>query len=204
MHVDDGVPPPAPAEEVSPRAVHVGHHKDRAQSHVVMGVRGLRLTDPDRHALEVLTSVLSGQGGRLFYELRDKQSLCYSVGAYQMEGIEPGSFTVYIGTSPDKVDRAKAEILSLLDGVQNNGVTELEISKAKRYLSGTYAISLQRVGSRATSMALNELYGLGYLSHQEHIRKLQAVTGADVLRVAKRVLSQPMVTSVVGPAKTVA
>ncbi len=50
----------------------------RAQAHVVLGFQGLTLFDPDRYALEVLSSVLSGMGGRLFTELRDKRSMAYT------------------------------------------------------------------------------------------------------------------------------
>ena len=49
--------------------------KDRAQAHLVVGFRGLTLDDPDRHTLELISQLLAGQGGRLFLELRDRQSL---------------------------------------------------------------------------------------------------------------------------------
>ena len=45
---------------------------DKAQAHLVLGFPGARLTDPVRWELEVLSAILSGQGGRLFLELRDK------------------------------------------------------------------------------------------------------------------------------------
>ena len=60
--------------------------KDKKQVHIVVGFLGLTLGDPDLPALDVLTQILSGQGGRLFMELRDKRSLAYSVTAFAMEG----------------------------------------------------------------------------------------------------------------------
>jgi zinc protease len=186
-------------EEAAPTPITVRQHKDRAQTHIVTGVRGLALSDPDKHALEVLNSAWSGQGGRLFLDLRDKQSLCYSVGAYSLEGLEPGSFAVYIGTSPDKVERALQGIEVQWAQMMEGGITEDELRRTKRYLAGSHAISLQRIGGRATSMALNELYGLGHLAHKEHLKHLQAVTRDDVLRVARKVMSRPRVTAIVGP-----
>jgi zinc protease len=174
----------------------------RAQAHLVTGVRGLTLDDDDRFPLELLSSALSGQGGRLFLELRDKQSLCYSVSSFAVEGIEPGSFAVYMGTSPDKVDRALAGIDALLAAVADQGITAAELERGKRYLVGSHQIGLQRLGSRASAMALNELYGLGHLAHRSYEARIDAVQLADVQRVASKVLSGARVTTVVGPEGT--
>jgi len=200
---DDGVSPPQPPAEPEPTSPRVARLvRDRAQAHLITGVRGLTLHDDDRFALELLVATLSGQGGRLFLELRDKQSLCYSVAGYAVDGLEPGSFAVYMGTSPDKVDRALEGIDRIWQALVNEGLTEGEVARAKRYLQGSHAIGLQRTGARATSMTLNELYGLGHLHHVEHQRRLAAVTVDDVRRVAQRVLTRARVTAVVGPEGT--
>ena len=165
-------------------------------------MRGLTLKDADRYALEAMVATLSGQGGRLFLELRDQQSLCYSVAAYAVDGLEPGSFSVYMGTSPDKVERALDGINIILQKLVDDGVPEGELMRAQRYLNGSHAIGLQRTGARATTMALNELYGLGHLNHLEHQKKLAAVTVDDVKRVAKKVLTRTRITAIVGPEGT--
>jgi zinc protease len=200
LHDDAAAPAPQPAEEPEPASPRVARLvRDRAQAHLVTGVRGLTLHDDDRYALELLVAALSGQGGRLFLELRDKQSLCYSVSAFAVDGIEPGSFAVYMGTSPDKVDRALAGIDGIWQALVEDGLTAAEVSRAQRYLQGSHAIGLQRTGARATTMSLNELYGLGHLNHLEHQRRLAAVTVEDVRRVARRVLARARITAVVGP-----
>ncbi|HEY4223981.1 MAG TPA: insulinase family protein, partial [Myxococcota bacterium] len=197
---DRTIAPPSPAAEPVPLDARVARlTRNRAQAHLVTGVRGLKLDDEDRYPLEILSSALSGQGGRLFYELRDKQSLCYSVSSFSVEGIEPGSFAVYMGTSPEKVDQALAGINLLLDEVKQNGINAVELDRSKRYLVGAHEIGLQRLGSRGTAMCLNELYGLGHLLHREYEKKIDAVTLADVQRVTRRILEQARVTSVVGP-----
>lgn len=194
------VAPPSPSLEPAPSAPRVARLvRARAQAHLVTGVRGLTLADDDRFPLEVLSSALSGQGGRLFLELRDKQSLCYSVSAFSTEGIEPGSFAVYMGTSPDKVDRALAGIEALLADVADRGLTPAELERSKRYLVGSHGIGLQRLGARGSAMVLNELYGLGHLAHRRYEQRVAAVSLDDVLRVARRVLSGARVTAVVGP-----
>jgi zinc protease len=190
-----------PDEEAPPTEPRVARkERERAQAHVVIGNRGLRLDDDDRFALEVMCAALSGQGGRLFLELRDRRSLCYSVSAFSVDGVEPGSFAVYMGTSPDKLDEACTGISDLLEELRQSGLTAAELERAQRYLIGTYEISLQRVGARASTAMFNELYGVGFDAHRTHAEKLAAVTGDDVLRVAQRLLDpQTRVTSVVAP-----
>jgi zinc protease len=195
--------PPSPGKESAPASARTARLvRPRAQAHLVTGVRGLTLDDQDRFALELLSSALSGQGGRLFLELRDKQSLCYSVSAFAVEGIEPGSFAVYMGTSPDKVDRALAGIDDLLAALAGSGLTAAELERSKRYLIGSHQIGLQRLGARASAMALNELYGLGHLAHRQYPMHIEAVALTDVKRVAKKLLAGARVTTVVGPEGT--
>lgn len=79
---------------------------DKEQTHIIYGVQGLTLDSSERYILQVLEAVLSGQGGRLFIELRDKASLAYSVSPMKMEGLGAGYFATYIGCSPNKVDTA--------------------------------------------------------------------------------------------------
>ncbi len=203
LEADQGVPPPQPQAEPDPTASAVKRLvRDRAQAHLVTGVRGLTLKDDDRYPMEALVAALSGQGGRLFLELRDKQSLCYSVAAYAVDGLEPGSFAVYMGTSPDKVERALEGINIILQQLVDEGIPAEELKRSQRYLLGNHAIGLQRTGARATTMVLNELYGLGHLAHHDHQKKLAAVTVDDVRRVAKKVLSRTRITAIVGPEGT--
>jgi zinc protease len=188
----DGVSPPAnddlPEEE--PRGVglrEIELVKDRAQAHLVLGFRGLTLADPDRHALELISQLLAGQGGRLFLELRDRQSLAYTVAASNVEGLAPGYFSIYIATAPDKIARARAGILEELERLVDTPPGPEEIQRAIRYASGGFAIDSQRSHARAAHLALDSIYGLGPDSSELYPSRLASVTPEDVLRVARRV-----------------
>lgn len=161
--------------------------KDRAQAHLVLGFRGLTLADPDRHALELISQLLAGQGGRLFLELRDRQSLAYTVAATNVEGLAPGHFSIYIATAPDKIARARAGILEELERLVDEAPGPEEIQRAIRYASGGFAIDSQRSHARAAHLALDSIYGLGADSSELYPSQLASVTPEDVLRVARRV-----------------
>ncbi len=162
--------------------------KGKQQVHVVIGFPGLPIGHRDLPALEVLTQILSGQGGRLFLELRDKKSLAYSVTAFSIEGVDPGSFGVYIASAPTKLDESIEGLKTELQRVLDEPITKDEIERAKGYLIGSQAVSLQRFGSQASLLSLDELYGLGATHHLGYEDRIQAVTLDDVKRVAKEII----------------
>ena len=185
---------PAQKEEIR-------HHLERKQSHVIVGATGVTLFDNNRYAAEVLTTILSGQSGRLFNDLRDAQSLAYSVSSSNLEGIDPGHVMVHMGTAPEKVPQALAGVREHLARLQQTPVTDAELARAKRYLVGSHAIELQRSGARAMYMALNERYGLGHDAHLHYAKHIEAVTAADVQAFARDYLApERLVEVVVGPA----
>jgi len=165
-------------------------HKDveKQQAHIVLGYQGVSLSHADRYALRILDAVLSRQGGRLFYEVREQRALAYSVSAFSMEGVAPGVFGVYLGTDPSKVDEAITAAHSELDRVREDLVEEHEIEQAKKYLTGSYEISLQSNSAQSEEMAFNELYGLGYDNGQRYLAALNKITGEDLRRVAQTYL----------------
>jgi zinc protease len=162
---------------------------DKAQAHLVVGFPGTRLSDEARWPLEVLSAVLSGQGGRLFVELRDKRSLAYSVTSFSMEGLDPGYFAVYIGCGPGKVQEALDGIRNELRRVRESPIPAQELERARTHLIGTHAISLQRNSSRAAVYAFDECYGLGADASAKYAERIAAVTAEEVLAAAQRVLT---------------
>lgn len=173
---------------------------EKAQAHIVLGFPGVTLDDDDRFALDVLSSILSGQGGRLFLELRDRRSLAYSVTSMSIEGIDPGFFAVYIGCAPEKVDEAVAGIREELAKIRSAPPTDDELQRARRYLTGSHDIGLQRASSRAALAAFDEAYGLGYAAQARYAPAIEAVDAEKVLAAARRILDPSLeALAIVGP-----
>ncbi len=160
--------------------------RDKEQVHIVIGFLGTTLTSDDRYALEILDNVLSGQSGRLFMQLRDKQSLAYSLSAFSMAGIDTGSFGVYIGTSPDKRDEALKSLWKELHLVLGQPVTAKELERAKNVLISNYELRLQTHGEQAMDMGLNETYGLGQDYGVYYQKEINKVTPGRVLEIARK------------------
>jgi zinc protease len=172
----------------------------KAQTHLVLGFPGARVTDDWRRALEVISTMLSGQSGRLFLELRDKQSLAYSVSSMSVEGLDPGYFAVYIGTSPEKVEKALQGMRRELQRLRDERASDAELSRAREHLVGVHEIGLQRNGARAATMALDQLYQLGAEAYLQYADEVAAIDADTVQEVARRVLDfDKCAVSIVGP-----
>lgn len=181
-------PPQIPLEPAFEGPRQAKHALQKAQSHLVLGFPGARIDEPWRYALEVASTVLSGQGGRLFVELRDKKSMAYSVSSFSVEGVDPGYFATYIGTSPEKVAQAAAGMRDELAKIASTRVSDVELDRARRNLIGTHEIELQRNSARAAQLALDVCYGLGVDSSLKFAERIAAVTAEDVREVAARVI----------------
>jgi len=178
-------PPEIPREPPPQKTRKSEIFKEKEQAHFVLGFPGATVQSRDRYALDVLDAALSGMGGRLFYQLRDKESLAYSLAFISNVNLDPGYICVYMGTHPDKIETAIAGVLRELKKVKDEGLTGDEVERAKRYLIGNFEIGLQTNGAHASLMSMDELMGLGYEHLQRYPNEIQKVTREDVHRVAK-------------------
>ena len=168
------------------RKVHL--ERPGSQVHIIIGYLGADLKSPDNAVMTLIDTALSGQGGRLFSELRDKQSLAYSVSSFRRPGLETGMFGVYLACEPAKLQRAKEALFKELDRIKKEGLMEQELEDAKRYVLGNMEIDNQTNGSQALRMALDELYGLRYDHHQRFIREIESVTLKDIRQAAEKII----------------
>ncbi len=163
------------------------------QAQVLVGYLGPSLTEADYPAVRVLATVLGGgMSGRLFTELRDKRGLAYSVGVLSSFRTGP-SFITYMGTAPASAEAAEAGVLSEIDRIRVEQVSERELARGKAFLLGNLAMDRRTNARHAWYMAFFEVIGAGWDYPERFERAVEAVTVADVARVAGRYLMRPTV-----------
>jgi predicted Zn-dependent peptidase len=199
--VEAGLPAPS-SHKRPPRTDAATAREPLEQAHLVVGMRALPRDDPDRYALTVLDQVLGGgMSSRLFQEVREQRGLAYSVFSYRSAFEETGALAVYCGTSPEHVD----EVLDLVGHefdrlVDDGGVDEGELERAKGHLTGSLALSLESSSSRMNRIGRAELT-LGEVPEiDEVVARIEAVGADDVARVIDRVVAPGRRTlAVIGP-----
>lgn len=171
----------------------------REQVHLIRGGLGSTITSNDRHAIRLLHTILGGQSGRLFIELREKQGLAYTVSPMGFEGIEPGYQGVYIACSPDKEKKALEGIEVVLKKLAEKGPTASEMARAREYFLGRRVMDMQSDASLTGYYGLELVYGLTPPTEKQVIERLKAVKASDIQRVCAKYFVEPhLVTCAVG------
>jgi zinc protease len=173
--------PPVWPDEPSVRS----DSRDKAQTALTLMFPGPARGDPDRFVAGIIASIGSGLGGRFFDELRDRQSLAYTVHAYSSEYQLAGAFVSYIATSPEKEDVARAGLLAEFARLREEPVTQEELERAKRYAIGSHAIRQESGSAILGDMVDAWMLGTGLVELEEHDSRVSAVTADDVMRVAR-------------------
>ncbi|MFP5518402.1 MAG: M16 family metallopeptidase [Bdellovibrionia bacterium] len=171
----------------------------KEQSHIVVGYRGLSLFAHERFALDVIQSILSGQGGRLFLELRDKNSLAYSVAPLMLTGFDGGYFGGYIGCSPEKGQKAIEMLKAEFQKLANEKVSAKELLRAQKYLIGRHDIDLQRKASVCNSMLFDQIYGFDPKKSLKVSDDYFSVSQDEIVDLAQKIFAAKSVISIVGP-----
>lgn len=130
------------------------HEEDpSAQVHIGVAYDAPTEGDPNSVLQRVATAVLSGgMAGRLFTEVREKRSLCYSVHASYGAGRDRGLIQAYSGTTPERaqetLDVMSGELVRLSDGV-----TPEEFQRAVVGLKSKLVMQGESTGARGAAIA---------------------------------------------------
>lgn len=181
------------------------HHfeQDTNQSHIALSYPAPLEHEPEAALERMAVAVLSGgMAGRLFTNLREKRSLCYSVYAGYLSNAHYARTTAYIGTQPERADEAYRCLVEEIDSLHtaDRAVTQDEFDRAKIGLLSKLIMSGESTRARAASLAHDfDQFGRGR-SLDERRAVYDAVT-LDQLRTYLADTPRPAHTGlVVGPA----
>ncbi len=170
------------------------------QANVVLGTTGLTAGDERRYVMSVLNGVLGGgMSSRLFQEIREQRGLAYSVYSFATGYSDAGYFGLYAGCAPGKVDEVVRLLSAGLEELAEGGISAEELARAHGQISGGLVLGLEDSGSRMSRLGKAELVHGEYVSLDESLRRVRAVTAEEVRALAADLASRPRALTVVGP-----
>jgi predicted Zn-dependent peptidase len=200
------LPPGGVAAFLPSRPPHAGpalalRNDDSEQGNFCLGFPGIPQGDPDRRAMQVFDTVLGGgMSSRLFQEIREERGLAYSVGSYSREHHDAGKWVVYGSVEPDNLHECVAAAMRELRAALADGITEDELQRVKEQVKGGILLALEDTWSVASRNGSHQLRYGRVIPVEQVVAEIEAVTRADVLRVAQRVLrEEAMHLAVIGP-----
>ena len=175
--------------------------KSTEQAHIVFGAEAYSAADERRFALNVLDTILGGgMSSRLFQEIREKRGLVYSVYSYHSSYAETGFLAVYAGTAPSNAEKVIGLIQGEIENIVKDGVTKGELERAKEHIKGQLVLGLESTSRRMTRLGRIEMTHGEYLSIDEVISRIDAVTLEAVSEVARDIFKpEKIVLTAIGP-----
>lgn len=160
--------------------------KDVEQSHICMGVKGVRLKDDLYYPLALLSNIMGGNmSSRLFQNIREQKGLAYSVYSSTSSYVTDGMFCIYAGVNHDKVTDTIRGIREELQLLRSNGVTEDELLTAKEQMKSGYIFGLENVQGRMFSIGKSTLLLSKVDSPEQVISEIDGVTMEDMKAAAE-------------------
>ena len=175
--------------------------KELEQTHICLGTPAYPYAHDKRFPSYILNTILGGgMSSRLFQNIREKHGLVYAVFSGLSAYRDAGILNVYAGTAPGNARKVVNLILQEFRQLKNDTIPAEELQRAKDYLKGSLLLGLESTSSRMGNIARQELYYGQYISLDEVVAKIDAVSREDVVEVARE-LFQPgrIAVTVLGP-----
>jgi zinc protease len=157
----------------------------KSQSITYMGYPGIERRDRRYHTAIVLNQILGGDtlSSRLGTEIRDRQGLTYGIYSYFAAGQIAGPFVIEMQTAPEDTEQAVNSTITLLQNLRQQGISESELSAAKRSIINSYPVELANPDAVVHRMLMNAVDGYSPEEIRDFPGKIEAVTMAQMNQV---------------------
>ncbi len=160
--------------------------KELEQVHIVLGVPSYPLAHERRYAASLLNVILGGgMSSRLFQNIRERQGLAYAIESDLSPYTDSGVLSVYAGTSRESAEKLIRSVCDEFRSVRADGVSAEELRRAKDHLKGSMMLSLESTSSRMSNLARQAMYLHRFISLDEMLSSIEAVTREEVHIIAR-------------------
>lgn len=178
-------PPLVLGGEPSPHA-HV--EKELEQTQITVAYSSVPFAHADYYAVRGAVNVLSGgMGARLFTEIREKEGLCYSVGASYQPMRDRGSVIAYAASLNHQAQRTLDKLIAELRRLPE-GIEDEEVERVRVGLKTSLIMQQESTGARARAMA-SDWYYLGRIRSFDEVQT--AIDGLSARQILDHLHRHP-------------
>src|SRR5262249_908996 len=143
-------------------------------------------TNPDYEALTIGNRILGGPEGRLFEHLREQKGYTYGANSFFGAGRTVGSWTASTDVKTEVTDPALTDLMDEIRQMRAVAVTDKELADWKRAIVAGFGRQLENTGAVLNNYIDSYVYKLPADYWDKYPDRIQAVTAADVQRVARK------------------
>jgi predicted Zn-dependent peptidase len=173
-----------------------------AQTNILIGCQGFVAEDDHRYDMAVLNTVLGGgMSSRLFQEIREKRGLAYSVYSFNQAYSDGAIFGLYAGCSPAKATEVAGLMVSELEKLANDGISNDELELARGNVSGSLALKFESSMARMNRLFSTEIFNGKFYDLDETLLRYSQVNSSNVQKVAAELVGRKRALVAVGDVK---
>ncbi|NQU08721.1 MAG: insulinase family protein [Candidatus Abyssubacteria bacterium] len=183
------------AKKIYPRRI--------GQTHLCIGLPGVRANDKKRYAVNLLANILGGSSiSRLYQRVREDEGLAYQVNSFLSSFENTGMIGVYAALGPRQTQKAFDIIIEEMASLKKKKVPNDELQTAKEQLKGSIVLSLESTSGRMMRLA-RSVCTLGRVENLKTImNKIDAVTSEEIRELARELfLNEALNVVALGPLK---
>jgi len=164
-------------------------YNDKSTGYMMIGFRAVPICNNDTYALDVLSTILgSGRTSKLYQTLKEQKQIVNSVSAAEASLRDDGIFIVKAAFIPQNYDKVEKAIYEVIDNLKARGITDTELSTAKKMIESDTYYSRESVSNIATEMGYVAALTGGTKYYEDYLKNINKVTADDVKRVANKYL----------------
>lgn len=177
------------------------HRKEFEQVHLIIGTKSCSALDEQRYACMLLNIMLGGSmSSRLFQEIRERRGLAYTIYSFMSSYTDIGLLGIYAGVNKKNVVTTVRLIQEEMQKLKANSIDEAELQSAKEHLKGGLLLAAESSDNRMTRLAKNEIQFGKFLTYDELIHQIDAITTKDIVGLAREYFtSQSSSLAALGP-----
>lgn len=169
-----------------------------AQTHILIGIIGIKRSDPDYFPLVVGNHLLGKMPltSLLFKNVRIDRGLAYSVSSQFIAMKDAGPFMISMQTRNEKANEALKISTDTLANFMKNGPTPVELDLAKQNLTGQFPMNIASNSNKLEIISNIGFYDLPLDYLDTYIDKVNAVTVADIVKTFSKHINLNQLTVV--------
>jgi len=193
----------APAPRTA-RVIHVVDRPGAVQSTIYLGLPVVDPSHPDYVALRVTDAILGGSfGSRITSNIREQKGYTYSPASTINPFLKNAFWAEIADVTTNVTGPSLKEIFLEIDRLQSEPPSAQELESIQKYLAGVFVLQNSSRNGIIGQLQFTKLHGLGDSYLRDLVRKIYAVTPADVQRIAREYLKDDTMTIVIAGDKRV-
>ena len=161
------------------------------QVHLCVGAPSVSKGSELKYVAHALNAILGGSmSSRLFQEVREKRGLAYSIFSAISSYADSGILKICAGTTKDKARELLDVTAEVLSDLRDGRIADEEVTMARELMKGSMLLSLESAEYRMSRLAMSEMFLGRTESHDESLRRVDAVTPDQVRELAATMLAR--------------